>query len=130
VFPNGLPHPHSLANLSTTNNNGKLIPRHLWVAIRDADDMLNYQIPLLFDRNKGWEVHVTSNKEKDEFMNVVFANTSILWAYHALHPEAGAAKADIWRYCVLWTYGKDQDYHLLISIGCSSCVVYRRGLHR
>jgi mannosyltransferase OCH1-like enzyme len=48
---------------------------------------------------------VTSNEEKDHFMNTVFANTSLLWAYHAIHPQAGAAKADIWRYCVLWTYG-------------------------
>lgn len=29
-------------------------------------------------------------------MNTVFANTSALWAYNMIHPDAGAAKADIW----------------------------------
>ena len=29
----------------------------------------------------------------------------MLWAYHAINPAVGAAKADIWRYCVLYVYG-------------------------
>jgi mannosyltransferase OCH1-like enzyme len=42
---------------------------------------------------------------KDEFMNKTFANTSLLWAYNSIGVVAGAAKADLWRYAVLWTYG-------------------------
>ncbi len=42
---------------------------------------------------------------KDEFMNTTFAGTSYLWAYHMISPAAGAAKADLWRYAALWTYG-------------------------
>lgn len=38
-------------------------------------------------------------------MNSVFAGTSLLWAYHIINQRAGAAKADIWRYAVLWAYG-------------------------
>ena len=76
----------------------KFIPRHLWIAVRDINDGLNYQMPALFQRNPQWEIHIVSNDEKDLFMNQTFANTSILWAYHSIHPEAGAAKADIWRY--------------------------------
>jgi len=38
-------------------------------------------------------------------MNTVFAGTSLLWAYHIINNRAGAAKADIWRYAVLWAYG-------------------------
>jgi len=38
-------------------------------------------------------------------MNTVFAGTSLLWAYHIINARAGAAKADIWRYAVLWAYG-------------------------
>jgi hypothetical protein len=53
---------------------------------------------------------------KDEFMNTVFGGTSLLWAYNIISPAAGAAKADLWRYAVLWTYGgayidDDSDMH-------------------
>ena len=94
----------------------KLIPRHLWIAVRNSSDPLNYQMPALFERNSNWEVHVCSNEMKDEFMNKVFAGTSLLWAYNIISPAAGAAKADLWRYAVLWTYGgayidDDSDMH-------------------
>jgi len=45
------------------------------------------------------------NEEKDEFMKTAFAGTSLLWAYNIINSRAGAAKADIWRYAVLWAYG-------------------------
>lgn len=61
VIPSKFPDPKSLAQLNTTHNN-KLIPRHLWIAIRDANDGLNYQLPLLFQRNPLWEIHVTTNE--------------------------------------------------------------------
>jgi hypothetical protein len=83
----------------------KEIPRHLWIAVRSEKEPLNYQMQPLFQRNSRWEVHVCGNDMKDEFMNKTFANTSLLWAYHMIHPVAGAAKADLWRYAVLWTYG-------------------------
>lgn len=83
----------------------KKIPKHLWMAVREIEKNMNYHLEALFDRNKGWDIHVCSNKMKDEFMNTTFANTSLLWAYHMIHPIAGAAKADLWRYAVLWTYG-------------------------
>lgn len=85
--------------------NGKLIPRLLWIAIKDLNDGLNIQLPGLFTRNPNWDVHVCTNEMKDAFMNQTFAGTSILWAYHMISPIAGAAKADIWRYAVLWAYG-------------------------
>ena len=94
----------------------KYVPRHLWVAVRNLEDGLNYQQPALFERNSNWELHICSNDVKDEFMNNTFANTSLLWAYHMISPMAGAAKADLWRYAVLWTYGgvyidDDSDMH-------------------
>lgn len=88
-----------------TVSQDRLIPRHLWIAVRDISDGLNYQMPGLFQRNPKYNIHIVSNDEKDFFMNTTFANTSVLWAYHSIHPEAGAAKADIWRYAVLYTYG-------------------------
>lgn len=101
VFPNPLPS-KQLGNVTHTD---KLIPRHLWIAMRDKNEPLNVQLPGLFARNPKWEVHIVGNYEKDLFMNTTFANTSLLWAYHALSPAVGAAKADIWRYATLWTYG-------------------------
>lgn len=94
----------------------KLIPRHLWIAVRNLSDGMNYQMPALFARNSNWEVHVCSNEIKDDFMNTVFAGTSYLWAYNIISSSAGAAKADLWRYAVLWTYGgayidDDSDMH-------------------
>ena len=50
-------------------------------------------------------MNVCDNKCKDTFMNRTFADTSILWAYNAINPLVGAARADIWRYCVLYLNG-------------------------
>lgn len=108
--------PRILGNVSTTDKN---IPRHLWIAVRELKDELNVQMPNLFKRNEKWQVHVCSNEIKDAFMNETFANTSLLWAYHMIHPVAGAAKADLWRYAALWTYGGayiDDDSDMLVPL--------------
>ncbi len=94
---------YETTNISLTHD--KLVPRHLWIAVRNRSEELNVQMPGLFERNPNWFVHVEGNYEKDLFMNETFANTSLLWAYHILSHQVGAAKADIWRYAVLWTYG-------------------------
>ena len=88
AFPKVPPSNH-LDNVSTTD---KLIPRHLWIAVKDLKDGLSYQMPPLFERNKNWKVHICSNEMKDEFMNKTFAGTSLLWAYNSISPIAGAAK--------------------------------------
>jgi len=52
-------------------------------------------------------------------MEKKLAGTSLLWAYKLLSPSVGAAKADIWRYAVLWTYGgvcMDDDNDILRSL--------------
>jgi hypothetical protein len=99
VFP--LQPPTSFGNVKQE----KMIPRHLWMAVRDLNYTLPFYTKALFERNKNWEIHVCSNDMKDRFMNETFANTSFLWAYNIISPAAGAAKADLWRYAVLWTYG-------------------------
>jgi hypothetical protein len=65
VLPSSLP--DRLGNLTQD----KLIPRHLWIAVRNVEDELNYQMSGLFERNSNWEVHVVGNNEKDKFMNEV-----------------------------------------------------------
>ena len=93
------------SRLPPLNQSEKMIPRILWIAVTDKDTGINAQMPALFERNKNWDVRICDNHDKDVFMNNTFANTSLLWAYHMLSPSVGAAKADIWRYAVLWSYG-------------------------
>lgn len=88
---------------NTTNS--KLIPKDLWIAVVNKSEEMADHTKNLFARNPDWRVHIEGNPEKDDFMSKVFANTSLLWAYEMIHPQCGAAKADIWRYAVLWTYG-------------------------
>lgn len=111
--------PPSKEFFSTHTPHDKLVPRHLWIAVRNKSEEVNVQVivtttttsvttvksyyaniqpkmPGLFERNANWHVHIEGNEEKDFFMNKVFANTSLLWAYNILSSEVGAAKADIW----------------------------------
>ena len=60
------------------------------------------------------------NHEKDLFIDTVFSGTSIQWAYNAINPKLGAAKADVWRYAVMWCYGGfymdyDSDFGVLLD---------------
>lgn len=101
--------PKNSSSTATSLAYNKKIPRILWVAVRSEEDALPANQPRhmrdLFDRNKNWDVRMTSNEEKDKFINSTFEGTSLLWAYHMINPVCGAAKADIWRYAALWAYG-------------------------
>lgn len=111
AFPPTPPTPASSSPASTEGGNSpkKNIPRILWMAVRSEEDKETIAHPPhlknLFSRNKGWDIRMVSNKEKDEFMNKTFAGTSLLWAYHAINPICGAAKADLWRYAALYVHG-------------------------
>ena len=63
-------------------------------------------------------------------MQATFPQTSLLWAYHQIHPLCGAAKADIWRYAVLFVFGgvyidddSDLGECLLLSLPSASAAV-------
>ena len=84
---------------------GKKVPRIIWVAVANASEELPGSLKDFFARNSGWQVNIIGNAEKDEFIDTVFADTSVQLAYHLISPLLGAAKADIWRYAVLWLYG-------------------------
>ena len=38
-------------------------------------------------------------------MDRYFKGTGFYWAYNILSDDCGAAKADMWRYAVLWAFG-------------------------
>jgi hypothetical protein len=84
--------------LLNASRNNKLIPRIIWLAVSNASDELPGHMNDLFHRNHGWLIKVVGNAEKDLFMNTVFNETKIQWAYNMINPALGAAKADVWRY--------------------------------
>jgi mannosyltransferase OCH1-like enzyme len=84
---------------------GKKVPRVIWVAVSNSSEELPGPLREFFQRNSGWQVNVIGNTEKDAFIDTVFANTSVQLAYHIISPLLGAAKADIWRYAVLYLFG-------------------------
>jgi hypothetical protein len=96
---------HLDKQLLNANRNNKLIPRIIWLAVSNTSDPLPDHINNLFKRNPGWLIKVVGNAEKDLFINVVFNATQTQWAYNIINPALGAAKADLWRYAVLWCYG-------------------------
>lgn len=100
LFPASLP-PVTIYNETL----GKYIPQRLWIAVKDRNDPLPGHLNEFFQRNSKWEVHICDNQCKDDFMSSVFGNTKIFWAYSMINPLVGASKADIWRYCALYTYG-------------------------
>ena len=59
----------------------------------------------LLSRNSNWLPQVCGNACKDDFMKKYWGDTSAHWAYQQLGAISGAFKADIWRYCVLYTFG-------------------------
>lgn len=67
-----LPQPHYFKSYSinetvtvaTAAQSGKLIPRYIWIAVKNASSELNYQIPELFKRNPLWRGFVCGNEEK------------------------------------------------------------------
>ena len=75
------------------------------MAVKKRQDALPQHLTALFERNPTWTVNVCDNECKDHFMTTSFANTSLSWAYFAINPLVGAARADIWRYCVLYSFG-------------------------
>ncbi len=115
ILPKSLPSPKDLNRLvnkyvkNTTIYDiwpdNKRVPRLLWMAVKDINEDMPPHIDDLMSRNHGWLPQVCDNKCKDDFIDTVWAGTSVQWAYHEIAQHAGAFKADIWRYAVLYTYG-------------------------
>jgi len=83
----------------------KFIPRHVWIAVRNSSDEKPKHTAALMERNKLWNFHFYGNEEKDDFMRLHFAGTSILWAYEILNPAIGCSRPEIWRLAILFKYG-------------------------
>lgn len=92
-------------NASTNVNR---IPPLFWLTMKstpkDSRDLPEH-IRHYLDLYKNWRSVIADDKYAHEFITKVYANTSFLWAYEALNPALGAAKADLWRYAVLYAVG-------------------------
>ena len=86
VFPSMLPY---LPN-NGTGIYRKEIPRHIWIAVRNISDGRPTHLLEFAKRNSNWTIHYCDNDEKDLFMDTVFQNTSLLWAYNILNPVIGS----------------------------------------
>jgi mannosyltransferase OCH1-like enzyme len=110
----------------------KMIPRKIWVAVKDANDEHPKHLLDFFGRNPTWQRNICDNACKDKFMNTTFGGTALHWAYYMINPAIGAARADIWRYCVLYTFGGlylDDDSDIGTLLDEVSCRLERvRGL--
>ena len=87
---------------------GDKIPHHLWIAVKDnSSSYLNWEnIQREIALNPTWSVHICDNEAKDSFIETFFPNTSLLSSYNNINPViAGASKADIWRYAMLYVFG-------------------------
>lgn len=81
------------------------IPKTIWTTMKTFPQPLPHFLATFLKKNSDWKHQLVDDTAADSFMNEVFANTSILWAYKLINPELGAAKADIWRMAALWRYG-------------------------
>jgi hypothetical protein len=68
---------------------GRLIPKIIWIAVKDSKDELPGPIKGLIDRNPSWKVNICDNSCKDSFIDNIMNGTSIKWAYHILNPLLG-----------------------------------------
>ena len=91
------------------NSKGKMIPRHLWVAVKSVprhEDLKEHQAALYATNGDlGWKVHYVDNEAKVAFMEKYYHNTSLLWAFNAINPKVFITAVDIWKYAVLWMIG-------------------------
>ena len=100
--------PYLNATSSKLSDYNKQIPRQIFLTMRDAPlkfEDLPPNIHRYLIHQRHWSSIIADNKYVNKFMNEVFANTSVLWAYNSINPDLFAARAYIWRYSVLYAYG-------------------------
>eukprot|EP01031_Cornospumella_fuschlensis_P024212 gene24212-29281_t len=95
---------------SRPGNATKLIPRNFWMAFRNKPTSLSdlgeeHQRMIERARDSGWSVFTPGHEEQMQFLEVYYANTSLLWATKLITPSAGASISDIWRVAAVYAFG-------------------------
>lgn len=104
--------PQSLNNFLPAENEtiprgGRYITKNVWIAVVNKSESIAWDhIQREIKLNPSWKFNIWDNNDKDDFINDAYAGTSVQWAYNNINPAlGGAAKADIWRYAVLYKFG-------------------------
>jgi hypothetical protein len=63
--------PSKLPDVIQEKNYNKLIPRKIWIAVKDRNDPLPGHMKDFLNRNSHWEKNICDNLCKEEFMNSV-----------------------------------------------------------
>lgn len=80
------------------------IPKTFWITMKDSSKVPGH-IKKYLSTHENWKSGIVDDSYMTLFMEKVFANTSVLWAYNSINPQIMAGKTDIWRYAVLYVFG-------------------------
>ena len=114
LFPNPAIIESSLARLSNLNvtrlvSNNITIPKNIWISFKyvPTPDRMPEHLQKFISRalSTGWNINLMGKDDQSQFMNILYANTSVLWAFNLIHSDAGVFASDIWRYAVLYLFG-------------------------
>ena len=89
----------------TTGPFSPKIPRIIWITMKRVPQITPNNLKQIQAINRNWTMIIVDDANRDKFMDTVFANTSVLWAFKLINSRIGAVKADIWRYCILYVVG-------------------------
>jgi mannosyltransferase OCH1-like enzyme len=93
------------AKLGSVRCHGR-IPKIIWVTMRNISyGGFPKHLNQIFWNHKDWIPVAVDDHYQRRFMEVAYANTSILRVYNAINPQLGAARADLWRYAALYMMG-------------------------
>jgi mannosyltransferase OCH1-like enzyme len=85
------------------------IPKIVWISFRYVPPETRFPDHLKkFIRKAsedGWQINLMGKDDQQQFMQSCYPNTSLLWAFNLIHPDAGVFASDIWRYAVLYRFG-------------------------
>ena len=82
----------------SANGTSTGIPKIFWVKMKHIETRFNLREQLYeshpwiaetFDRNPTWTFHMVDDERMDRFFAIVFANTSVLWAFQMINPALG-----------------------------------------
>lgn len=83
------------------------IPRIVWQTCRDKDDLpdrVREARSSLMADNPQWRFELFDDADRDRFVETTYPQR-ILRAYRSIDPAYGAARADYWRYLVIYRHG-------------------------
>lgn len=95
---------HSPATASYALNS---IPPFVWISYYQVPDDVSSSLHTYFmiQNNPTWKFSLVGKDDQQHFIDSVFNSTSIQWAHNMISESAGVSKSDIWRLCVLYTFG-------------------------